>query len=183
MYLRVSFFVISVSASLEFSTKKWCFEGTKEELLTSFHCLKAYDRQFYPQFKEVNGYLAFRTLMHGFQEETIPFQVFVTFFHENDKPLPSIGDIVYPITEGKDTNFETYFSLKKLTKYYDTETQEFKNQDKMIFTMEIVSPKLDEIAKDERERIEFGIEDSDEEKGKDEKDSANGNDEKNDGEK
>ena len=67
--------------------------------------------------------------------------------------------------------------MKKLTKYYDTETREFKNQDKIIFTMEIVSPKLDEIVKDERERIESGIEDSDE------KDSANENDEKNDGEK
>ena len=115
--------------------------------------------------------------MHGFQEESMSFQVFITFFHENDKPLPSIGDIVYPITEGKETNFETFFSLKKLTKYYDTETQEFKNQAEIIFTMEIVSPKLDEIAKDEQERIESGIEDSDEEKEEDE------NDEKNDGEK
>ena len=49
--------------------------------------------------------------------------------------------------------------------------------------MEIISPKLDEIAKEESERrIESGIEDSDEEKEKDEKHSANGNDKKNDGE-
>ena len=129
----------------------------------------------------MNGCLAIRTLIHGFQEESMSFQVFITFFHENYKPLRPNGDIVYPITEGKDTNFETFFSLKKLTKYYDTETREFKNQDKIIFTMEIVSPKLDEIAKDERERIKPGIKDSDEEK--DDKDSANENDEKNDGEK
>ena len=175
--------MILISA-LECSTKKWEFEGTKEELLSTFHCLKAYGgRQFYPQFKEVNGYLAFRTLMHGFQEETTSFQVSITFFHENDKPLPPIGDIVYPITEGKDTNFETLIGLKKITKYYDAETREFKNQSKIIFTLEIISPKLDEIAKEERERrIESGIEDSDEEKEKDEKHSANGNDKKNDGE-
>ena len=99
--------MILISA-LECSTKKWEFEGSKEELLSTFHYLKAYgDRQFYPQFKEVNGYLAFRTLMHGFQEETTSFQVSITFFHENDKPLPPIGDIVYPITEKNDTFLET----------------------------------------------------------------------------
>ena len=172
--------ICHIISALEFSTKKWEFEGTKEELLSSFHCLKAYgDRQFYPQFKELNGYLAFRTLMHGFQEETTSFQVSITFFHENDKPLTSIGDIVYPITEGPDTNFENLIGLKKITKYYDTETREFKNQSKIIFTLEIISPKQDEIAKEERERrIESGIEDSNEEKEKDEKDSANENDKK-----
>ena len=121
--------------------------------------------------------------MHGFQEETTSFQVSITFFLENDKPLTSIGDIVYPITEGPDTNFENLIGLKKITKYYDTETREFKNQSKIIFTLEIISPKQDEIAKEERERgIESGIEDSDEEKEKDEKGSANENDKKNDGE-
>ena len=54
-------------------TKEWNFEGSKEELLSSFCCLNAYDRQFYPQFKEVNNCLAIRTLMLGFQEETVPF--------------------------------------------------------------------------------------------------------------
>ena len=46
--------ICHIISALEFSTKKWEFEGTKEELLSSFHCLKAYgDRQFYPQFKEL----------------------------------------------------------------------------------------------------------------------------------
>ena len=102
------------------STKEWNFEGTKEELLESFCCLKAYDRQFYPQFKEVNGCIIFRTLMHGFQEETVPFQASITFFHENDKPLLTNGEIVYPITKAKDTIFETsaQHHLNKLTEYY-----------------------------------------------------------------
>ena len=135
---------------LSISTQEWNFEGTKQELLASFCCLNAYDGQFYPQFKEVNDCLVFRTLMLGFQDDTIPFQVLITFFHENDKPFPPIGDFVYPITDGKDTNFETsaYFNLKKLTKYYDAETKEFKRQSKIIFTMKIISPKLDEVAKD-----------------------------------
>ena len=138
-------------------TKRWNFEGTIEELVASFCCLNAYNRQFYPQFKEVNGYLIFRTLMQGFQEDTIPFQASITFFRENDKPFPPIGDFVYPITKEQDTILETsaQYHLNKLTEYYDTETREFKKQSKIIFTMEIISPKLDEIAKDQH--VESGI--------------------------
>ena len=145
------------------TTKEWNFEGTKEELLASFCCLNAYNRQFYPQFKEVNGCLIFRTLMLGFQEETIPFQASITFFHENDKPLPTSGGIVYPITKEKSKIFETstHYHLNQLTEYYDTETKGFKKQSKIIFNMKIISPKLDEIAKDQN--VESGIEDSDEE--------------------
>ena len=129
-------------------TKEWNFEGSKEELLSSFCSLNAYDRQFYPQFKEVNNCLAIRTLMLGFQEETVPFEYSITFFHENDKPYPSIGDFVYPIT--KDSFLETsiQYPMEKLTKYYDAETKEFKKQSKIIFTMKIINLKLDEVAKD-----------------------------------
>ena len=90
--------------------------------------------------------------MPGFQEETIPFQASITFFHENDKPLPTNGEIVYPITKEKDTIFETaaYYHMNKLTEYYDTETREVKTQSKIMFRMKIFSPKLDEIAKDQR---------------------------------
>ena len=42
-----------------------------------------------------------------------------------------------------------------LTEYYDTESREFKKQSEIIFTMEIISPKLDEIAKDQH--VESGI--------------------------
>ena len=132
-------------------------EGTIDELLGSFCCLNAYNRQFYPQFKEVNGCLVFRTLMHGFQEDAIPFEFTITFFHKNDKPLPTIKGIAHPITKEKDTIFETsiQYHLKMLTEYYDTESREFKKQSEIIFTMEIISPKLDEIAKDQH--VESGI--------------------------
>ena len=101
--------------------------------------------------------------MLGFQEETIPFQASITFFHENDKPLATSGGIIYPITQEKDTIFETstHYHMNKLTKYYDTETRGFKKQSKIIFNLKIISPKLDEIAKDQN--AESGIEDSDEE--------------------
>ena len=69
--------------------------------------------------------------------------------------------------------------MEKITKYYDSETREFENQSKISFIVRIISPKLDEIAKDRR--VESGIEDSDEEMN--EKDSANGNMEKIDDEK
>ena len=117
-------------------------------MLKSVCCLNAYDQQFYPQFKEVNDdCLDFRTLMLGFQEDTTPFQMSVTFFNENDKPITSIETIIYPITEGKDKNFETsnIVNLKRLNRYYDAETKEFKNQSKIIFTMKII--KFDEGAK------------------------------------
>ena len=131
--------------------KEWNFEGTKEELLANFCCLNAYDRHFYPQIKEVNGCLVFRILMLGFQEEVIPFEVSITFFLDNGKRFKN-QDLVYPITEEKDKILETSMQchLKRLTRYYDAETREFKNQPKINFTMEIISPKLDEVAKDQR---------------------------------
>ena len=113
------------------------FEGSKEELFDKFFCVNAYDRQFYPQFKEVNNCLNVRTLMLGFQEEAIPFEVSITFFEGNDKKKTTIGDPVYPMMDGKNTRFETFnnINLKKVTR-------EFKNQSKIKFTMKIV--KLDE---------------------------------------
>ena len=121
---------------LSFSTQGWNFEGSKEELLASFCCLNPHDRQFYPQFKEVNDCLAFRTLMLGFQGDTIPFEVSITFKEGNDKKITTIGDPIYPMTNGKDTRFETFnnVNLKKVTR-------EFKNQSKIKFTMKII--KLD----------------------------------------
>ena len=109
--------------------------------------------------------------MHGFQEETIPFQASITFFHENDKPLPTNGDIVYPITNETIVKTSAHYHLDKLTEYYDTETRKFKKQSKIIFNMKIISPKLDEIAKDQN--VESGIKDSDVKKEEDEKDSVN----------
>merc|ERR1711981_1048012 len=136
-----------------------------------FFCVNAYNRQFYPQFKEVNNCLMVRTLILGFQEEAIPFKVSFTFFLENGERF-KYEDKVYPITEGKDSILKTSmpFHLEKLTKYYDVKTRELKNQLKINFTLEIISPKLDEIAKEQH--FESGIEDTDDEM--DKKVSVNG---------
>ena len=136
--------------------KELNFEGTKEELFDRFFCVNAYDRQFYPQFKEANNGLNVRTLILGFQEEAIPFKVSITFFLENGENF-KIEDKVYPITKGKDSILETsmHCHLKKLTEYYDAKTRELKNQPKIDFSLKIISPKLDEIAKDQH--IESGI--------------------------
>ena len=130
--------------------KELNFEGTKEELFDRFFCLNAYDRQFFPQFKEVNNCLVVRTLILGLQEEAIPFKVAITFFLENGENF-EIKDKVFPITKGKDTILETSMNchLKRLTEYYDANTREHKNQSKIDFTLKITSPKLDEIAKDQ----------------------------------
>ena len=136
--------------------KELNFEGTKEELVDKFFCVNAYDRQFYPQFKEVNNCLNFRTLILGFQEEAIPFEVSMTFFLENGKNF-EFKDNVYPITKDRNSFLETSMQchLKKLTEYYDAKTREFKIQPKIDFTLKIISPKLDEIAKDQH--FESGI--------------------------
>ena len=91
-----------------------------------------------------------RTLILGFQEEAIPFKVSLTFFLENGERF-KYEDKVYPITEGKDSILKTSIPchLEKLTEYYDVKTRELKNQPKIDFSLEIISPKLDEIAKDE----------------------------------
>ena len=152
--------------------KELNFEGTKEELLDKFFCVNAYDRQFYPQFKEVralqlgssnalkdvnvNNCLKVRTLILGFQEEAIPFEVSMTFFLENGKNF-EFKDNVYPITKDRNSFLETSMQchLKKLTEYYDAKTRELKNQPKIDFSLKIISPKLDEIAKDQH--VESGI--------------------------
>ena len=130
--------------------KELNYEGTKEELFDSFFCLNAYDRQFFPQFKEVNNYLVVRTMILGFQEEAIPFKVTVTFYLENGENF-EIKDKVFSITKGKDTILETSMGchLNRLTEFYDANTREYKNQPKIDFSLKITSPKLDEIAKDQ----------------------------------
>ena len=131
--------------------KELNFEGTKEELFDRFFCVNAYHRQFFPQFKEVNNCLVVRTLILGLQEEAIPFKVSITFFLENGDNF-EYKDNVFPITEGKDTIFDTsviHIPHRRLTRYYDTESGEYKNQSKIIFNMKIISPKLDEVAKDQ----------------------------------
>ena len=139
---------------LSVSTGVWDFEGTVNELMESFCCLNAYNHQFYPQFQydeNNDNFIAFRTVMLGFQEDTIPFQVTVTFYQENEKKITTIEEIVYPITKPVDDTFfetSTNWNLKKLTEYYDTESREIKSQSKIMFRMKIISPKLDEIAKD-----------------------------------
>ena len=136
---------------MSIENKELNFEGTKRELFNQFFCVNAYDHQFYPQFKEVNNCLNIRTLMLGLQEEAIPFKVSITFFLENGDNL-KIEDKVYPITEGKDSFLETSMNchLKKLT-YYDAKTRRLI----IDFSLKIISPKLDEIAKDQH--FESGI--------------------------
>ena len=128
---------------------------TKKKFLTcmasdQFFYLNAYNHQFYPQFKEINNCLYVRTLMLGLEEEAIPFKIEITFFLENGKNF-TIEDNVYPITKGKDPLLETSVQchLKKLTEYYDAKTKQLKNQRNIDFSLKIISPKLDEIAKDQ----------------------------------
>ena len=150
------FIIIAVISTMSTENKELNFEGAKEELFHKFFCVNAYGRQFYPQFKEVNNCLNVRTLILGFQEEAIPFEVSITFFLENGKNF-EFRDNVYPITKDRNSILETSIQchLKKLTEYFDAKTGEIKNQPKIDFCLKIISPKLDEIAKDQH--FESGI--------------------------
>ena len=151
-----NFYFFAVISSISTKNKELNFEGTKDELLDRFFCVNAYDRQFYPQFKVVRNCLNIRTLMLGFQDDAIPFKVLITFFLENGENF-KFEDKIYPITEGKDSILETSINchLKKLSKYYDAKTRELKNQPNIDFCLKIISPKLDEVAKDQH--VESGI--------------------------
>ena len=84
---------------------EWNFEGTKEELFASFCRLNAYNRLFFPQFKEDNNRLMFRMIMLGLKEEANPFEVLITFFHDTGT-LFEWKDRVYPITKaGKNSQY------------------------------------------------------------------------------
>ena len=87
-------------SSMFIKTNAWIFEGTKEELLSTFCCLNVHKHQFYPQFKEVNNCLIFRTLMLGFQDDVTPFKASITFYSENGSEDFKFQDCVYPITKG-----------------------------------------------------------------------------------
>ena len=147
---------ISAITSMSTVNKELNFQGTQEELFHQFFCVNAYNRQFYPQFKRFNNCLYIRTLMLGFEEEAIPFEVSTTFFLENGKNFEMM-DNVYPITRSKESFLDTSMALplKKLIDYYDANTRERKNQPKIDFILKIISPKFDEIAKDQN--VESGI--------------------------
>ena len=139
-------------------SKEWKFDGTHAFFARFIsHCsLNVYDKRFYAQFKVEKGVLILKVLMHGFQKDTTPFEVSITFFDGSNKKITTIEDKVYPITEDKDTIFDTSIiriPLKRLSRYYDAETGEYKNQSKIIFTMKII--KLNEVAKDQH--VESGM--------------------------
>ena len=97
-----------------------------------------------------------RILMFGL-EIANPFKVSIIFFYENHNQF-SLEDCVYPISLDKFslTSGErcAAFPLKKLSEYYDSKADEFKEQ-KIKFVLEIKSPKLDEVAKDKN--VESGV--------------------------
>ena len=80
----------------------------------------------------------------------------------------SVEDQVYPITKNVEEQNSTVL-LKKLTRYFDTKTMEYKDQSNIKFLLKVTNPKLDEIAKDEQARnfefkewnLENGKKDSD----------------------
>ena len=98
--------------------------------------------------------------MLGTKESAISFKVYLTFFHENGFRF-TIEDQVYPITENDKEQDFSIVKLKKVVEYFDVKTFEYKKQAKIQFDLKVVNEKLDEIAKDKKNSVESGLEDSD----------------------
>ena len=129
-------------------------------------CITAYRRQFYPQFYKSGNLLYLRVVMVGHEFDVSPFQFVITFFLGNI-PYKQVQwvDHVQPILREKSlltTGDQcAIFSLKKITEYFDSEANQYKLHPNVRCVVEIFSPKLDEIAKDDGVNLESGLEDSD----------------------
>ena len=139
------------------------FKGSMAELKESTFILECHGRLFYPQFriKEKEELLHIWVIGHGDQSEINSFEVMVKFgingrtTFANDFIKPIDTDKVWLSQIGQDC---MAFPIKRITQYYDIQSKEFKNQDFIRFELKVISPKLDENAKDET--VDSEIEDS-----------------------
>ena len=145
------------------------FDVNSSDLTTKILCITAYRHQFYPQFYKSGNLLYLRVVMVGHEFDVSPFEFVITFFLGNI-PYKQVQwvDHVQPILREKSlltTGDQcAIFSLKKITEYFDPETNQYKVHPNVRFSLEIFSPKLDEIAKDKESsgvNLESGLEDSD----------------------
>ena len=138
------------------------FKGSLEDLTKSTFILNSYGMPFFPQFKVTDKMvLNFWVFGHGAQAEINSFDLFIKFFL-NGQPRFGSFDSVKGINVDHDMltlgQSCMMVPVKRLTQYYDVESNEFKDQECIEFQMEIMSEKLDEVAKDKNN--ESGIEDS-----------------------
>ena len=136
----------------------WNFDGTPKDLVEKYYNLSAYNHQFLLLFGKNDKFLSFIVMMNGFQDEAQHFKVSISFFNYLNGKVYSVHDCVHSITKEDYKDYISLTPLKKITEYYDPKTDEFKEQEKIHFTLKISNEKLDEIAKDEK--VESGVEDN-----------------------
>ena len=142
------------------------FNGSLEDLKKSTFILECYGKLFYPQFLHVeseNKLLHIWVIGYGDRAEINSFEFTIKFWVNGRTTFAH--DFVKPIDIERSERSELYFGedglilpIKRITQYYDVQSNEFKIQEYIEFEMKVTSPKLDEIAKDEH--IESGVEDS-----------------------
>ena len=136
------------------------FKGNLGDLKKNNFVLNCYGMPFYPQFYVRENLLHCHIIGHGDKAEINSFKASMKVFIEERSLL--FQDFVKSIDIDK--NLLTFgqdgmtIPVKTLTEYYDTQSNQFKNQEFIEFEMKITSEKLDEIAKDEN--TESGVEDS-----------------------
>ena len=123
--------------------------------------VKTYDRLFFPQFYVKENLLHFWVVGSGDRIETECYEVSIAFCINGKwgKPYHDVvqcADIDKKLFKSGECGL--IFPIKKLTKYLDEKTSEYKHQENVEFQLKIVCEKLEEIAKDEN--VESGVEDS-----------------------
>ena len=135
---------------------EWNFEDSKNELVKTNCCLKMYNEPFFPKLYIKDGHLYFKVIMYipynGSKEDVMDFKACFTFFQANGK-IYKVEESVYPITKSDEKEDFSSISLQKLTKYYDSESKEYRIHENVRFNLKITNDKLDEIAKNKRVNI------------------------------
>ena len=123
--------------------------------------MKTYGRSFFPQFYVKENQLHFWVVGSGDRIESECYEVSIAFCINGKwgKPYHDVvqcADIDKKLFKSGECGL--IFPIKKLTKYLDEKTSEYKHQENVEFQLKIVCEKLEEIAKDEN--VESGVEDS-----------------------
>ena len=150
--------------SIHSITKAWesvmKFKGSLEDLKKNNGILNCYGRPFYPQFHVKGSVLHVWVVGYGDQTEISSFD-YALEFYVNEKKFSSTDTVKTIDTEKKlltSGQDGIMVPVKKLTQYYDVQSEELKKQGFIEIQVKVVSEKLDEIAKDEN--VESGVEDS-----------------------
>ena len=176
-----------INHNKKFHEKVIEFKGNLETLKTTKFAMTAYHRNFFPQFSTNDGPFSMRsrpryindpTFLYFWiiadtssTEEAETFLTKISFYDENGKLITAIDDTTQPLLKQEINDDYGYMAsavpLKKIRNYLEPFKELdriggiYRTRENIHFEVEIICPKLDEIA--QCENVESGVEDTDEE--------------------